>query len=193
MDGDLDLLERWRGGDQSAGQELFKRHFQSIYRFFDNKCRGEADELVQRTFFQCLRARDQFRGASTFRTFLFAIARHELYQHLRELRRDERLEFGTISIAELASSLGTRLDLARRVERLQAAMRTLPVEQQLLLELNYWHDLDSPALAEIFEMPAATVRTKIFRARKALRAQLENVELDASDRLVASLSAIEEE
>jgi ADYC domain len=72
-DPDLGLLARWRDGDSAAGQELFKRHFESLYRFFRNKCAGHCDELVQSTLLACLEAKQQFRGDSRFRTYLFAI------------------------------------------------------------------------------------------------------------------------
>ena len=48
-------------------------------------------------------------------------------------------------------------------------MRTLPVEQQTLLELHYWEGLDAAALAEIFEAQVQTVRQRLSRARTALR------------------------
>jgi RNA polymerase sigma-70 factor (ECF subfamily) len=51
-------------------------------------------------------------------------------------------------------------------------MQTLPVEQQMLLELHYWEDLGIAELAEIFEAPAATIRTRLHRARNALRDEL---------------------
>ena len=139
MDADYELLDRWRGGDKDAGQELFGRHFDSVYRFFASKCDAEVDELVQATFLACVRARDQFRKESSFRTYLFTIARHELYRALRERRRDgERLDFSSTSIAELASTPGTRLVRNEDHRRLVAALRTLPIEQQTLLELHYW-------------------------------------------------------
>ena len=167
---DLSLLDRWRGGDAEAGQALFQRHFDSIYGFFETKCEADADELVQATFLACLRARDQFRKESSFRTYLFTIARHELYRVLRTRQRDgARLDFELSSIAELVSTPGTRIARNQEHRQLVEALRALPVEQQTLLELHYWEDMDIAALAEVFEMPQATIRTRLHRARKALR------------------------
>ena len=45
---DAELLSAWRAGDADAGPQLFKRHFRKVYRFFETKCRDEAEELVQR-------------------------------------------------------------------------------------------------------------------------------------------------
>jgi RNA polymerase sigma-70 factor (ECF subfamily) len=173
VDSDFDLLDRWRAGDQSAGEQLFGRYFDNLCGFFATKCHGEADELVQRTFLACVKAKDQFRKQSSFRTYLFTVARHELYHHLRERQRaGERLDFSVTSIAELVTTPVTRL--ARDAERRQLleALRGLPVEQQTLLELHYWQDLDIAALAEVFETAPATIRTRLFRARRALRERL---------------------
>lgn len=173
---DHELLDRWRSGDAEAGQQLFERHFDSIYGFFETKCENEADELVQATFLACVRAKEQFRKESSFRTYLFTIARHELYRTLRGRRRDgERLDFELSSIAELVSTPGTRIARNQEHRHLLEALRVLPVEQQALLELHYWEEMDIAQLAEIFEAPAVTIRTRLHRARKALRERMEGM------------------
>jgi RNA polymerase sigma-70 factor (ECF subfamily) len=167
---DLALIERWRAGDADAGRALFERYFESIYRFFATKCPDEADELTQSTFLSCMRAREQFRAQASFRTYLFTVARHELHQRLRRFARHEaRLDFDVSSIAELVTTPGSKLARHDDQQRLLAALRTLPVAQQTLLELHYWEELEIAELAEIFEAPAATIRTRLHRARRALR------------------------
>jgi RNA polymerase sigma-70 factor (ECF subfamily) len=171
---DIVLLDRWRSGDQTAGQDLFARYFDSIYNFFETKCESDADELTQATFLSCLRAKDQFRGASSFRTYLFTIARNELYRILRtRQRRDAKLDFELSSIAELVSTPGTRMARNQEHRQLIEALQHLPVEQQTLLELHYWEDMDISELAQIFDAPTATIRTRLHRARKALRDRME--------------------
>ena|SRR5690349_3847959 len=196
MDPDLALLERWRAGDKDAGEQLFKRHFASIYRLFRHKAGAEADELVQRTFLACVASREQFRGQSSFRTYLFTVARHELFAHLRRRSRDERLDFEVSSIADLKPSPSTGLRKAEQIEQLRAALEQLPLEQQLLLELHYWHELDAAALGDVLGATPAAVRVRLVRARRALRAQLARPELapagsGARDRLVAALAELE--
>jgi RNA polymerase sigma factor (sigma-70 family) len=186
---DATLLDRWRQGDAVSGEALFQRHFASIYAFFETKCEREADELVQATFFACLRAKNQFRGESSFRTYLFTIARHELYRVLREGQRDgARLDFEASSIAELVTTPGSRIARNREHQRLVEAMRQLSVEQQTLLELHYWEDLGIADLAAIFEVPDATLRTRLHRARKALREKLDN---DAPTRVLDTLDTMD--
>jgi RNA polymerase sigma factor (sigma-70 family) len=160
---DLEQLAAWRGGDAVAGQLLFKRHFRKVYRFFETKSRAEADELVQSTFL----------GDSSFATYLFTIARHELYRVLSERRRDlGRLDFDVSSIAELAPTPRTQIAAEQDRLRLLQALRDLPVEQQAILELHYWEGVEIGQLAEIFESPAVTIRSRLHRARTALRDRL---------------------
>lgn len=189
MDDDLALLKRWTNGDVRAGQDLFARHFADIYRFFAYKVPNDADELAQSTFAACLASIGSFRGDATFRTYLYAIARKQLYTHFRKLPRSEHVDFEVTSIADIVTSLSSRIGRARQIEQLRDVLRELPAEQQLLLELHYWHDLDAPALADIFEVPAGTIRVRLLRARKALRDHMAPELLEgATDRLVASLA-----
>jgi RNA polymerase sigma-70 factor (ECF subfamily) len=173
MDPDLELLERWCAGDQRAGNELFQRHFDSVCRFFQNKLDRDFDELVQTTFMACVRSRDQFRRQSSFRTYLFTIARNELYGYLRRRRRDQNVDFGVTSLADMEPTARSLLDRNQRHLRLLHALRALPVEQQVLLELHYWEGMTPTELAEVLDIPAATARTRLFRARQALRSQMD--------------------
>lgn len=190
MDDDLGLLQRWRDGDGRAGQDLFARHFPDVYRFFQHKLGPDADELTQRTFAACVAAKDRFRADSSFRTYLYAIARNQLYSYLRALPKCEHVDFEATSIADLVTSLTSRIGKLRQIEQLRVALAAMPAEQQLLLELHYWHDLDAAALAEVFEIPAGTVRVRLLRARKALRTRMGEIELGtgAADGLIEALS-----
>lgn len=193
MDPELDLLDRWRAGDRLAGERLFARYFDEIYRFFEHKVSGDADDLAQRTFLACIAARDQFRGQSSLRTYLFAIARNELYGYLRRAPLGSEVDFEVTSIAELVTSVRSRIDSARQGAQLRAALRELPAEQQLLLELHYWHDLDTAQLGEVFDARPGNIRVRLLRARRALRARMVQLAPDAlsataGDRLAESLS-----
>jgi RNA polymerase sigma factor (sigma-70 family) len=188
---DLDLLVKWRAGDDASGQTLFKRHFRKIYRFFETKCGNEVDELVQSTFLACVRAKHNFRGDSSFATYLFTIARHELYRVLSERRRDvERIDFEVSSVAELAPTPRTRIAEREDRARLLRALRSLPVEQQTLLELHYWEGLGATELAEIFEMVPVTIRSRLSRARESLR-EIMLADKDTPANVTATLESLD--
>jgi RNA polymerase sigma factor (sigma-70 family) len=179
-DDDLILLDRWCAGDTTSGNTLFKRHFASLYRFFENKTEGEVDDLVQETFEQCLKSRATFERRSSFRTYLFAIARHVLFHHWRKRSNQrEAIDFDDISMASLTTSVGSRMAKTEDQARLMAALRELPVEQQILLEMYYWENFDRDQLSEIFEVETATIGSRLTRARQALRESLD-LPVDAS-------------
>ena len=169
---DFQLLDRWRAGDRSAGNQLFQRHFESVNRFFENKLGEDVDDLVQATFFELTRDVEKFRKQASFRTYLFAIARNQLYRYLRKKIGKAGVDFSYQSLADSMTSPPSRVAKGERKLQLLDALRTLPLEQQLLIELYYWEDVDIEALATVFEVAPATVRTRLFRARAALRDKL---------------------
>jgi RNA polymerase sigma-70 factor (ECF subfamily) len=174
-DPDLTLFDRWIAGDQAAGNDLFKRHFEGLYRFFDQKTNGDADDLVQETFAECLKGTATFRRQASFRTYLFAIARNVLFGHWRRAATARpTLDFDEISIESLSTSVGSRIARRQEQSRLHAAMRTLALEQQILLDLHYFQDLDAAQLAEVFDVEPTTIRTRLFRARQVLQGLLDS-------------------
>ena len=85
---------------------------------------ADADELTQATFLACVTSKDRFRGDSSFRTYLFTIARNELYRVLRNRqRKGAQVDFGLSSIAELVSTPGTRLARNQEHRQLVEALR----------------------------------------------------------------------
>lgn len=187
MEADFELLDRWCGGEPAAGQTLLARHFDSLCGFFESKCERDADDLVQRTMLACVKSRDAFKKQSSFRTYLFTVARNELFMYLRTKRRDgERLDFEVSSVAEILTSPATRMIKDAERRRVVDALRRLPVEQQTMLELHYWQDLDVDALSEVFELEPGTTRVRLHRARKKLRELLELPDDDAAARLLAA-------
>ncbi len=173
VDDDLRLLDQWCGGDTAAGNTLFRRHFPSVYRFFEHKTEGDIEDLVQETFLQCVKSRDTFKRQSSFRTYLFAIARYVLFYHWRKRSHAHAtIDFEDISIASLSTSIGTRHVRNEDRARLLAALRALPLEQQLLLEMFYWEGFNREQLAEVFDIETATVGSRLTRARERLHQQL---------------------
>lgn len=170
MGDDFELLERWCAGQRDAGNELLERHFQSLYRFFSNKVQDDLDELVQATMLACVRSVGQFRRQSSFKTYLFGIARNQLYTYFRQRERDRKhLDFGVTSLADMGITPGERIHRGRRQALLLDALRKLPVEQQVLLELYYWEEMSVGELSELFDIAETATRARLTRARRSLR------------------------
>jgi RNA polymerase sigma-70 factor (ECF subfamily) len=168
-DSDFELLSRWRAGDRLAGARLCDRHFSALYRFFRNKVEAEASDLVQRCFLACVESRDAFRGEASFRTYLFQIARLQLYMHFRKRGRELRdRTFRSLSVAQLGPSHESRIDAGGDERLLLEGLRRIPVDLQMILELHYWEDMPIEALAQVFGIPPGTAKSRLFRARKRL-------------------------
>ena len=170
---DQELLEAWAAGDRSAGNDLFVRHFDAVFRFFFNRVGNDAEELTQATFLGAMEARQRFRGESSFRTFLYAIARNQLFLHFRAKRRAAPLTFRTISMIDLGASPASQLAGSEERRLLGDAMLHLPVDLQLALELYYWEGLSTKEVAEVLESPQGSVKRWLWRARQLLADRLD--------------------
>lgn len=184
-------MQRWRDGDRNAGNQLFERYFSSICRFFENKLQNDVEELVQSTFLACVNNRDQFKNKSSFRTYLFSIARYQLYGYFRDKQRDgNALDFGVTSLVDMGTSPRSRIQQGQRRELLLNALCALPLEQQVLLELYYWEGMEAAELADIFDVATGTVRTRLFRSRQLLRDEMAKL-VDQPDALNVSIENLD--
>lgn len=175
---DVALLRAWQAGDQHAGSTLFSRHYPSIYRFFASKVPQGAEDLVQRTFVGCLEAAaaERFRGEASVRTFLFGIAHNTLRHHLRGRHRSEQpLDSAVISAAELAPGPITALGRQQEQRLLLRALRHIPLDYQVALELHYWEEQSATQIARITGVPAGTIKTRIRRGRQLLQEKITEI------------------
>ena len=179
---DFELLRAWKGGDTNAGNELFDRCFVMLRTFFRTKVSiSEVEDLMQRTLIEALEAVERFRGDASFKSFVLTIARRQLYRHIEgRVRHRQRghVDVTIDSVRDLGIS-PSRVALARQEQQLIAdAMQTLPIDMQTTLELFYWQQLRGPELAEVLGISPNTVRTRLHRAREALREALRHLRSD---------------
>ena len=172
MEDDFQLLDRWQAGDADAGSLLFRRHFDTLMRFFYAKASGDVEDLVQNTMLQCVQATERFRREASFRTFLFAIARKTLLAYYRKSRSNSKIDPLVSSVHELATTPSEAVAREERASIVVEAMRRIPVDHQILLELHYWEGLPPAEVAKVLQLHPGTTRTRLFRARVALREML---------------------
>ncbi len=173
---DYVLLDAWRAGDRNAGDKLLRRHFDSLYCFFRNKVDTGMDDLIQRTFLALVKAKDQFRKQSSFRTYLFTVARHELYRHYRQLKRQRAaVDLAAQSVEDLGTSPSRLLARHKEQQILLAALRKIPVDLQIAIELHYWEGFSTSAIADVLGIPHGTAKSRLRRAREALEVAMKRV------------------
>lgn len=176
MRSDEELLEAWRKGDLRAGNQLFSRYFKVVERYFANKTSGDIEDLVQQTFEACTSGRDRYEGRAPFKIYLLRIARNRLYKYWtdRNKRRADAIE--DMSLADLGAGPSTLFATNESHERLLHALRRIPLAQQELIELYYWEDLSGPDLGELLGVPENTARSRVRRAKQALKDALHELE-----------------
>jgi RNA polymerase sigma factor (sigma-70 family) len=170
-----DEWTRWCAGDEAAGRAFVRLQLPGVARFFASKIGHihEADDLTARTFELLLRRRDEYRGDASPRTFLFAIAHNVLLGWIRDRQRaDARVDLGTVSAAALGPTPSSMLHAHRRERLLLDALRALPIEAQLVLELTYFEEMSRAEIAEVTGLPPGTVASRLRRARELLAVEL---------------------
>ena len=180
---DAELFAAWRNGDKTAGDQLARRHYESLLRFFEYRTGQAAEDLVQRTFAACAAALATYRGEGTFRGFLFGIARNVLLNHLRSRRYDDALSrFDSPEVGSGRTGMSTIV--ARRDEQrvLLQALVAMPEELQTPLVLFYWEDLKAQEFANALGCVPSTARTRLARARDELRRHIDEFASSTSTR-----------
>lgn len=170
---DFELLQQWSQGNREAGAILFERHVDVVRRFFANKVTDPAD-LVQSSFLACFERPEQFEGRSSFRSYLLSVARFKLYHHYRDGGPQRaRIQLNTSApIRSHDPSPSAVIGCADDERMLLQALRMIPLDLQVVLELVYWEELSGQELSEVLEIPVNTVYRRVHRAKQKLREAL---------------------
>jgi RNA polymerase sigma-70 factor (ECF subfamily) len=180
MEEDFELLAAWQAGDQQAGNRLVRRHFSSLYRFFRTKLEDGVEDLTQQTLLALVEGRDRFREDGSFRAYLFGIARRQLMMALRSRYRSRKVfSPAETSIRELggeSDASPSQVVAAHWEQRLLlAALRSIPVDHQIVVELHYWEGMTVAEIADVIEVPSGTVKSRLSRARDALQKRIDKL------------------
>ncbi len=191
MRSDDDLLEAWRAGDKRAGKELFERYYDAIDRFFRNKVGDEATDLAQKTFLGCLESVERYQNQQNFRSWLFAIAYRQLCKHYRTRASDmARFDLGTVTAYDLDPTPTSVIARSQEEQLLLDALRKIPIDMQVALELHYWEQMSDAEIAAALELPLGTIKSRIRRARLILTERLAEL-AKSPEQLQSSLDNLE--
>jgi RNA polymerase sigma-70 factor (ECF subfamily) len=164
------LIGRIAGGDQLAMRTLFARHRVPLYRWLLRLVRDEAlaEDLLSDVFLDVWRQAASFEGRASVSTWLLAIARHKALS-ARRRRIDAKLDAEIAStIADPADDPEAALQKKKRGELLRKSLAHLSPEHGEVIDLVYYHGKSVKQVAEIVGVAEATVKTRMFYARKKL-------------------------
>ena len=179
---DLELIARWKNGDERAATELVERHSAALARFaVSSGERSEVDELVQDTFVRAFASIDGFRGESSFRTWLFTIQRRLLIDRRRmEKRRRDRTEIQEDDAATEYDALDTVVaDETQR--RLQRAVQRLSPTQREVFTLRVQQGLSYKEIAEVVGSTEGAARVHYHNAIQTVKEFLKDELLECGD------------
>jgi RNA polymerase sigma-70 factor, ECF subfamily len=167
---DVILVNRIAAGDKLAMHALFARHRTSIYRWLLRFVGSEAlaEDLLSEVFLDVWRQADRFEGRSSVSTWLMSIARHKALSARRVRTEDELTEEIKAAIADTSDDPEAALQEKDRGELLRQALTHLSREHREIIDLVYYHERSISDCAEIVGIPAATVKTRMFYARRKL-------------------------
>ncbi len=178
MSEDFALLDAWCDGDRRAGDTLVRNHFAAVRRFFRNKAWDDAEDLAQTTLLRCVVMRERFERRSSFRTFLFSVARHVLYEHYRHKAGAQAFDPVDSAVADLDPTPSQIVSEFEWQRAFLAALRQIPAESQVVLELYYWEGLGTQEISEIVGVPRGTVKSRLHHARKRFEQQCKRAKVD---------------
>ena len=173
MSTDSDVIRRSRDDPHVFG-ELFERHARVVHRYIVRRAGVvTADDVVAETFLIAFEQRDRFRSASVSALpWLLGIATNTLNahrrkeaRHLKALSRSAEPEGDDGGLDRTAD----RADAVEAVRLIAARLRALPVGERDVLLLSAWGELTSEQIAAALNIPVGRVRSRLFRARRALR------------------------
>jgi RNA polymerase sigma factor (sigma-70 family) len=172
---DLELLKAWHAGSQAAGTSLYRRHEAPLRRFFASKAPPQdTDELVQQTWMAMTKnqrkagAADGAPQIQSVRAYILGVARHVVFGYYRKNGQKTEFDPEVDNIAAIAPSVSQQLSLRRNIKRLELAMQSLPIDFQLIAEAFYIEEFTGPELAEMFNLPEGTIRSRIKRAKATI-------------------------
>lgn len=186
------LVERCLGGDASAWEELYKRHYRRVKTVIGWRRWGfslnEVEDGVQEVFLELVRSLPRFRGEASLSTFLTRLARNRCISHLRKktalkrgkeelgyIMEDGKGEDGTPRALAVEEGAGPEeLFVASEDARdLVESLERLGTECQQIIRLRYYRQLSYNEICALLELPLGTVCSRLKRCLTKLRQQLD--------------------
>ena len=164
------LIARIAGGDRLAMQTLFARHRTPVYRWLLRLVGNEtvAEDLLSDVFFDVWQQAGRFEGRAAVTTWLLSIARFKALSARRRRTHAELNDVIEATVADSADNAEVVLEKKHEGERLRSALTKLSPDHREIIDLVYYQEKSVDDAARILSIPSATVKTRMFYARKKL-------------------------
>ena len=174
---DWECVQKVQGGDADAFETLVRRHekkiFNLLYRWLGDY--DEAAEVAQEVFLAAFRAIKRFRGDSSFATWLYRIGVNHAKNRQKSLQvARQRQQAKEVSDApgDPTSDPAEGVEQRERHDLVQRGLSELDADDALLILLHDLQEVRYEEISETLDIPLGTVKSRLHRARQALRAKL---------------------
>jgi|SRR5688500_6454757 len=174
---DLDLVERWKSGDERAATAIVERHAPALARYASSLgAREDIEELVQDTFVRAFGAIDSFRGESSLRTWLFTIQRRLVLDRARAYKRKGiRLPIDEADIVTSGDALGDMV-ASETERRILAAVSRLSPTQREVFTLRVVEGLSYREIADVAGTTEGAARVHYHNALRMVKESINDDE-----------------
>jgi RNA polymerase sigma-70 factor, ECF subfamily len=174
------LISRIAAGDRLAMQVLYARHHVRVYRFILRLVGNAttAEDLISEVFLDVWRQAGKFEARSAASTWLTAIARFKALSVLRRKPEEELDEETAEAIEDPTDDPETTVQKKDKGEILRKCLSALSPDHREIIDLVYYHEKSVEEVAEVVGIPEATVKTRMFYARKKLSELLKAAGVD---------------
>lgn len=173
---DKALIHLACNGDHDAFEKLVRLHENRVralgLSFFKNE--NDTDDFIQEVFIKVYKSLKSFKGESLFSTWLMRIAYNTAINSIK--RRKEYLSLNDKIEIEDTDYGPEELEFRKQTKQaIQEAMKELPARYASCLDLYFFYDMSHKDISFVLDIPVNTIKSHIFRAKKILRKNLENV------------------
>jgi RNA polymerase sigma-70 factor, ECF subfamily len=177
---DGELILRIARGDRLAMQVLFARHNLRVFRYVVRLVRDEsiAEDMIGDVFLDVWRQAGTFEGRSAVATWLLSIARFKALSALRKRREDQLDDEAAGEIEDDADTPEVTVQKQDKGAAIRSCIQRLSAEHREVIDLVYYHERSLENVAAITGAPEATVKTRLFYARKKLSELLQAAGID---------------
>jgi RNA polymerase sigma-70 factor, ECF subfamily len=189
---DKELMVRIARDDETALRELIERHQGAVYgtivRMLGDP--AEAQDLAQQVFVRIYRAAGSYRAEARFKTWMFTIVRHLVFNEHRRRSRATLVPFHPSESDDAsvpldppdpaistASEQTLQKEMAKEIDR---AIRALPEQQRVALVLRRYEEVSYEEIARILQTTVPATKSLLFRARETVRAALRDYLRDSA-------------
>ena len=181
------LIERCKRGDLAAFNDLVRKYEKQVYNFAYRLTGNydDANDVAQDAFLRVFNAIGTFRGDASFSTWLFRITTNVFLDERKRAKAhphaslDEYLELDESSVARQIEDPSPTpeavLEETERAQLLQQAIGSLPEYQRAMVTLYHGQQKSYEEIAEIMDLPIGTVKSRLNRARLALKEKLSGI------------------